>query len=147
VAGARRLYLAHPALVSNYCCRDDYGTRYDQVSAWAGLHYYCSRWGQAANAGNGAWLTWPGGMQPVATAMEQASVSNACGHGGFLTTTSNGVEALCLELVDGPAAHLPGQGAQGHLRHALYVAARVVRISPTMVSTSNAIRPRMRRGW
>jgi hypothetical protein len=30
----------------NYCCRDDYGTRYDQVSAWAGLHYYCSRWGR-----------------------------------------------------------------------------------------------------
>ena len=29
----------------NYCCRDDYGTRYDKVSAWAGLHYYCSRWG------------------------------------------------------------------------------------------------------
>jgi hypothetical protein len=50
----------------NYCCRDDYGTRYDKVSAWAGLHYYCSRWGQAANAGNGAWLTWPGGLQPLA---------------------------------------------------------------------------------
>jgi hypothetical protein len=46
----------------NYCCRDDYGSRYDKVSAWAGLHYYCSRWGQAANAGNGAWLTWPGGL-------------------------------------------------------------------------------------
>jgi hypothetical protein len=69
----------------NYCCRDDYGTRYDKVSAWAGLHYYCSRWGQAANAGKGAWLTWPGGMQPVADKL--ASTSGIARHAGTVAQT------------------------------------------------------------
>jgi phytoene dehydrogenase-like protein len=44
-----------------YACRDDYGTEPDQVSAWAGIHYFASRRGQAANAGGDAVLTWPGG--------------------------------------------------------------------------------------
>jgi hypothetical protein len=29
--------------------------------------------GQAANAGNGAWLTWPGGLQPLVAGMERAA--------------------------------------------------------------------------
>ena len=29
----------------DYCCRDDYGAGADQVSAWAGLHYFASRHG------------------------------------------------------------------------------------------------------
>jgi hypothetical protein len=101
----------------NYCCRDDYGTRYDQVSAWAGLHYYCSRWGQAANAGNGAWLTWPGGMQPVATAMEQASGVSVMRARWFPRRRATGRSAV-PGTGRWPAAQLPGQGAQGHLRHA-----------------------------
>ena len=27
----------------NYCCRDDFGRTLKQTSAWAGLHYFCSR--------------------------------------------------------------------------------------------------------
>ncbi|MGK5041703.1 NAD(P)-binding protein [Janthinobacterium sp. GB1R12] len=112
----------------NYCCRDDYGTRYDQVSAWAGLHYYCSRWGQAANAGNGAWLTWPGGMQPVATAMEQASkVRRHAGTVVSVTTTKQGVEALCLELVDGQPRTYLVKARKAICAMPLYVAARVVK--------------------
>ncbi|AXE35203.1 NAD(P)/FAD-dependent oxidoreductase [Chromobacterium phragmitis] len=49
----------------DYCCRDDYGARPAQVSAWAGLHYFCSRGGLAANAEEGAVLTWPDGLNPV----------------------------------------------------------------------------------
>jgi hypothetical protein len=79
----------------NYCCRDDYGTRYDQVSAWAGLHYYCSRWGQAANAGNGAWLTWPAGVPRMAGTVVS------------LKKTADGVEALCFTLEAGrPSTYL-----------------------------------------
>ena len=44
-----------------YACRDDYGTEPDQVSAWAGIHYFASRRGHAANAGPDAVLTWPEG--------------------------------------------------------------------------------------
>lgn len=43
----------------NYGCRDDYGSSYEEVSAWAGLHYFASRNGDQVLAwpeGN-AWLT------------------------------------------------------------------------------------------
>ncbi len=45
----------------NYCCKDDYGAPAAKVSAWAGLHYFCSRRGKAANAEPNAVLTWPEG--------------------------------------------------------------------------------------
>jgi hypothetical protein len=111
----------------NYCCRDDYGTRYDQVSAWAGLHYYCSRWGQAENAGNGAWLTWPGGMQPVAEAMDKAAGGQRKnGTAISLTTTPHGVEALCFELINGVASTYTVRARKAICAMPLYVAARLV---------------------
>jgi len=45
----------------NYACRDDYGTDYRQTSAWAGLHYFCARNGEAVNAEHETVLTWPEG--------------------------------------------------------------------------------------
>lgn len=45
----------------NYCCRDDYGATAENVSAWAGIHYFASRVGQAANADSQTVLTWPEG--------------------------------------------------------------------------------------
>ena len=45
----------------NYCCRDDYGTPHDQVSAWAGLHYFCSRRGRADGIEGSSVITWPEG--------------------------------------------------------------------------------------
>lgn len=45
----------------NYCCRDDYGMPHDKVSAWAGLHYFASRSGVAANADSQSVLTWSEG--------------------------------------------------------------------------------------
>lgn len=44
-----------------YACRDDYGTEPDQVSAWAGVHYFASRRGVAANTESDTVLTWPEG--------------------------------------------------------------------------------------
>ncbi len=44
-----------------YCCRDDYGVGHDEVSAWAGIHYFASRTGHAANADSQTVLTWPEG--------------------------------------------------------------------------------------
>jgi hypothetical protein len=44
-----------------YCCRDDYGATPDNVSAWAGIHYFAGRRGTAANAEQNAVLTWPQG--------------------------------------------------------------------------------------
>jgi hypothetical protein len=45
----------------NYCCRDDYGSSIDNVSAWAGVHYYAGRRGRAANAEPESVITWPEG--------------------------------------------------------------------------------------
>lgn len=45
----------------DYCCKDDYGCRPDQLSAWAGWHYFAARKGRSANASSGDVLTWPEG--------------------------------------------------------------------------------------
>lgn len=45
----------------NYCCRDDYGSSIENVSAWAGLHYFAGRNGRAANAEPNSVITWPEG--------------------------------------------------------------------------------------
>jgi hypothetical protein len=44
-----------------YAMRDDYGTEPDQVSAWAGVHYFAGRRGWAANGSGDNELTWPEG--------------------------------------------------------------------------------------
>ncbi|HEY3897051.1 MAG TPA: NAD(P)-binding protein [Chthoniobacter sp.] len=45
----------------DYCCRDDYGAGLAHISAWAGVHYFASRRGHAANADADAVVTWPEG--------------------------------------------------------------------------------------
>ena len=45
----------------DYCCRDDYATNLESTSAWAGLHYFASRRGEAANSDSDRVLTWPEG--------------------------------------------------------------------------------------
>ena len=47
--------------LANYATRDDYGCAHDQTSAWAGLHYFACRNGEAANAAADAVLTAPEG--------------------------------------------------------------------------------------
>ncbi|HEX9174121.1 MAG TPA: NAD(P)-binding protein [Telluria sp.] len=111
----------------NYCCRDDYGMRYDRISAWAGLHYYCSRWGQAANAGDGAWLTWPGGLAPVAEALAARSgIERRAGTVVSLRRRGEGVEALCFTLENGVPRTYLARARKAICAMPLYVAARVV---------------------
>ncbi|KQN73188.1 amine oxidase [Duganella sp. Leaf61] len=111
----------------NYCCRDDYGTRYDQVSAWAGLHYYCSRWGKAANANDGTWLTWPGGLQPLVRGMERSSgIKRHTGTCISLRKTATGVEALCFRLEAGKPTTYLVRARKAICAMPTYVAARVV---------------------
>ncbi|TGE29556.1 FAD-dependent oxidoreductase [Hymenobacter metallicola] len=45
----------------DYCCKDDYGTTAAMTSAWAGLHYFAARKGDAHNASSADVLTWPQG--------------------------------------------------------------------------------------
>ena len=45
----------------NYCCRDDFGTRIDEISAWAGIHYFAARRGKGLELHDDSVLTWPQG--------------------------------------------------------------------------------------
>ncbi|WP_300453958.1 NAD(P)-binding protein [Accumulibacter sp.] len=53
----------------NYACRDDYGTGSAAVSAWAGLHYFACRDGEAQNASGETVLTAPDGNAWLARGM------------------------------------------------------------------------------
>ena len=96
----------------DYCCRDDYGARYDVVSAWAGLHYFASRDGHAANAAEGAVLTWPGGLSVLAARLRDA-VTRKLGHDRWL------VAGAAVRVQDTPAGPLvtclaPGPAASAY---------------------------------
>ena len=45
----------------DYACRDDYGTGSGETSAWAGIHYFACRSGEAQDAAGDTVLTSPGG--------------------------------------------------------------------------------------
>ena len=57
----------------NYCCRDDFGTGIDQVSAWMGVHYFAARAGKGFHAEQGAFLTWPEGLGRLTTELARRS--------------------------------------------------------------------------
>ena len=65
----------------DYCCRDDYGAGIAHVSAWAGVHYFASRRGRAANADADAVVTWPEGngwlVQQLAAPLWRANAQSA----------------------------------------------------------------------
>ncbi|MFO0867968.1 MAG: FAD-dependent oxidoreductase [Pirellulales bacterium] len=50
----------HLRWLINYACRDDYGASIDQVSAWAGLFYFCARQEEMSGQSQ-PFLTWPDG--------------------------------------------------------------------------------------
>lgn len=101
-------------LYLDYCCRDDFGAGYAAVSAWAGLHYFAARAGQARNAAEGAVLTWPDGLNPLARRLlarvNQPRTRLQPGFAVHLRETANGVEALC--------AQADGQGLKTFTVHA-----------------------------
>lgn len=61
----------------DYACRDDYGTGSDQVSAWAGIHYFACRNGEAQDAADDAVLTTPGGNAWLAEGLLQSIRAHA----------------------------------------------------------------------
>ena len=52
----------------DYCCRDDYGAGIAEVSAFAGLHYFCARGDHADTV-----LTWPEGLAHLSEALRRRS--------------------------------------------------------------------------
>jgi hypothetical protein len=61
---------------ANYGCRDDFGSDYREVSAWAGLHYFCSRDGVGEGTGDSGLLTWPEGNGWLVSQLESRIKKN-----------------------------------------------------------------------
>lgn len=111
----------------DYCCRDDYGTGIDRVSAWAGLHYFCARGGEAANAEGGAWLTWPGGLQPLAEKLaERTGAQRRAGTVAFVKAVDGRAEALCFVLENGKPRTYLVRARKAICAMPLFVASHVV---------------------
>ncbi len=88
----------------DYVCRDEFGAPAARVSAWAGLHYFVSRNGKARNAADGSVITWPQGLNWLATQLT-SGITTRLGSGWMHDATavrvterqsSNAVEVLCL---------------------------------------------------
>lgn len=109
-----------------YACRDDYGTEPDEVSAWAGIHYFAARRGHAANADSDDVLTWPEGNGHLAGRMAaQLKDHLSCGHIVHrVTRQERGVTIDCLDVASGTARRVQADAAVLAMPH--FVAARVV---------------------
>ena len=108
----------------DYVCRDEYGATPDKVSAWAGLHYFASRGGQAANAADGSLLTWPDGLAFLARglAARVPAARQLAGHALAVEADRQGVSILCA-TADGPVRI---RARRTICAMPLHVAARVV---------------------
>lgn len=117
----------------DYACRDDYGATADQVSAWAGLHYFCSRSGEAENAAAGAWLTWPDGLQPLATGLRNRGGNlHRAGTAVSVKASGSGVEVLCMTLENGRPRTYTVRARKAICAMPLFVASRIVEGVPAL---------------
>lgn len=74
----------------DYSCRDDFGGTVDQVSAWAGIHYFASRHSDAANADRETMLTWPEGNAWLVKKLAEHTTDRIRTHTLVLRTTTEG---------------------------------------------------------
>jgi protoporphyrinogen oxidase len=119
----------------DYCCRDDYGRHPGEISAWAGLHYFCARGGQAENAQRGAVLTWPEGLEALAEGLRAASGIGArleVGTAARVTRGPAGVEALCFVVENGAVRSYTVKARRAILALPLFVASQIVADLPAL---------------
>lgn len=83
----------------NYCCRDDFGVPHHLISAWAGIHYFASRKGKAANAEHGDVLTWPEGNGFLIRHLQKA-FSSQISTNSLAVKVYPGSETVIIEYFD-----------------------------------------------
>ncbi len=85
----------------NYCCLDDFGKGMDEVSAWAGIHYFTARKHQLYNANHNL-LTWPEGNGFLVNLLSKyVKDKQKTNHLVYdIKTTENGVEALIFDGIN-----------------------------------------------
>ena len=81
-----------------YACRDDFGTLLETTSAWAGLHYFCSR---IAAPGDEAaeFLTWPEGNAFLARRLAESTKGRARS-GAVVTSIEPSGDGALVRYVD-----------------------------------------------
>lgn len=129
----------------DYCCRDDYGAGMEQVSAWAGLHYFASRHGFHApgdedtdEAERDAVLTWPEGNAWL-TERLAVGLGDRLQTGAVLARVSPGREAVTLEVWNA-ATQQPERwlAKQVVLCVPLFIAARLIDTPPAPLRAAAA---------
>ncbi len=87
----------------DYSCRDDFGGSIDEISAWAGIHYFASRRPDAANADHDTVLTWPEGNAWLANRLAQSATGRIRTETLVtrVTTESSGVQVDALDTRTG----------------------------------------------
>ncbi len=82
----------------DYACRDDYGLKLEQTSAWAGLFYFCSRVRKSGSESQ-PFITFPEGngrfvnhfLEKVSDHVRRSQMVVS------IVPTSNGVDVICLD--------------------------------------------------
>lgn len=125
-----------PVLLAHlrYCCRDDYGCEPDQISAWAGVHYFAARRGWASPEAADNVLTWPEGNARLTRGMAAAfndkirtgRIAYHVGRG-----EDGGVNIDSLDVATGTSIRTVARAAILAMPH--FVAAR---IAPRLVGTA-----------
>lgn len=91
----------HPALrrYIDYAMRDDYGAPAARISAWAGIHYFTCRRGEARNAEAGTVLTWPGGLSVLTAGLRGrlGGTRTLTGYATALDEHRTGVRVTCVD--------------------------------------------------
>jgi rhodanese-related sulfurtransferase len=123
----------------NYACLDDFGGGLDEVSAWAGLHYFCSRAGEAANARPETMLTWPQGNGWLVEQLRSGLDAGCCYGGQLVARAEAAGQGVWLDAVDAQTGEVTRHRARA-LVCALprFIAQRVIAGTPKVAGLEYA---------
>jgi hypothetical protein len=134
---------AHLRWYLDYCCRDDYGAGLEQVSAWAGIHYFASRHGFHAPGDESPdrdepVLTWPEGnawlarrlAQPLGDRLQRAHAVTR------IAETRAGVEVDAFDFAT--RATVRWQAERCIVALPVFIAVRVVENPPDFLRNAGA---------
>ena len=118
-----------------YCCRDDYGCEPQDISAWAGIHYFAGRRGWAAADVADNVLTWPEGNARLTQAMAAAVAPKTRGKSLAFAVERNDNGGASVDYFDVDAGHSVRIQAKAVVMAMPHFVAR--RIAPELVSDAD----------
>lgn len=83
----------------DYCCRDDFGAGSDQVSAWAGIHYFAARKATPGNTDPTTVLTWAEGNGYLTTRLEK-NIQNQIKRNVLVYSVEESDDYVLIEAID-----------------------------------------------